>query len=330
MTGAITVSVALCTHNGELFVAEQLESIFAQTVIPDEIIVSDDGSTDGTLAVLDRAVTARTGGPRVTVLKNATPIGVAANFQKAIEACRGDVIVLSDQDDVWEPGRVAALVAEFERRPELTLLHGNALLITADGRALPGSLFEALGVGVGFQRLVHSGHAWRVLVKRNIVTGATASFRRSLADLALPVPAGWLHDEWLAIIAAATGVVDLTDSRLIRYRQHDSNQVGVQTLTVSGKFGRMIEPGRERNARLLARAVSLEERLPGVPGVDATKRGDAAQKLVHERMRAALTRSRARRILPVLRELLTGRYNRFGRGVADAARDVLQPLDDAG
>jgi glycosyltransferase involved in cell wall biosynthesis len=330
VTAEVTISVALCTFNGERFLRQQLDSILAQSVLPTELILSDDGSTDSTGAILQSSIDAARGGAvRVTVLRNTTPIGTVANFQRAIEACTGDLIVLCDQDDVWRPDRLEWMLSQFDSRADLLLLHSDADLIDAEGAALPGSLFEALGVGSSTQRRVHAGGAWKVLLRRNIVTGATTALRRSLASVALPVPDGWLHDEWLAIVSAATGRMDLTSERLIGYRQHGNNQIGVQALDISGKIGRMLETGSARNARLLARAASLAARLPDLPGVSPAKIADAKAKLVHEQVRSRLGRRRLPRAGHVLRELWTGRYRRFGRGLADAARDLLQPLDPA-
>jgi glycosyltransferase involved in cell wall biosynthesis len=328
VTETATISVALCTYNGERFLREQLDSIFAQTVLPTELIISDDGSTDSTVAIVRSVVDSRADDSvRVTVLENPAPLGFVENFSGAIRTCTGDLVVLSDQDDVWRADRLERALAEFASRPHLLLLHSDADLIDGAGSPLAGSLFEALAIGSSMQHEVHEGRAWAVLLRRNIVTGATAAFRRSLATLALPVPEGWLHDEWLAVVAAATGNLDLTTERLIEYRQHGGNQVGVRMLGLSGKVGRMLETGSARNARLLARSASLVDRLPQLPDVSPDRIADAGAKLVHEQVRSSLRRSRISRFVPVLRELASGRYSRFGRGPADAARDLLQPLD---
>jgi glycosyltransferase involved in cell wall biosynthesis len=322
----------LCTYNGERFLREQLDSVFAQSVPPMQLVVSDDGSTDTTVAIVEEAINAhRQPGSRaaitVTVLRNSAPVGVVSNFQLAISACSGDLVVLCDQDDIWRTDRLERIVSEFDARPDLLLLHSDATLIDAEGQPLAGSLFEALEINRGMQREVHEGREWGLLMRRNIVTGATTGFRRTLAGVALPVPDGWLHDEWLAVVAAATGTIDLTAERLISYRQHDSNQVGVRMLDFRGKVGRMFETGSARSARLLARATSLVSRLPDLPGVRPEKIADARAKLVHEQVRSGLGRHRISRIVPVVGELASGRYGRFGRGVADAARDILQPVD---
>jgi glycosyltransferase involved in cell wall biosynthesis len=330
VTGALTVSVALCTYNGERFMREQLQSILGQTVPPAELVVSDDGSSDRTLQVVREVVAEVSKAPRMTILENARPLGVAGNFTRAIEACTSDLVVLSDQDDVWRSDRIERLVTAFTESPDLVLLHGDADLIDGSDAPLGASLFDALGVTSAVQQLVHDGGAFELLLRRNIVTGATTGFRRTLATVAFPVPEGWLHDEWLAIVGAATARIDLTTERLVEYRQHGENEIGVRKLSVVGKFRRMIEPGSERSARLLRRASSLVDRLADSPDVAQVRRNAITEKLAHERARSALSEHRLLRLVPVLRELQTGRYSRFGRGPSDAVRDLLQPLRDRG
>jgi glycosyltransferase involved in cell wall biosynthesis len=331
----MSISVALCTHNGAAFLREQLASILAQTLLPDEIVISDDASTDSTLEIIESEVASfrsanGDAAPNVTVLRNETPLGVSANFERAILACSSELVALCDQDDVWEPGRLARALTLFGGRPELLLIHGDAILIDGNGAELGETLFEALEVDAKLRAQVHSGGAFELLLHRNIVTGATAVVRRELAALAAPFPAAWLHDEWLAIIAAATGAIDLTSERLVRYRQHGDNQLGARKLSVVGKLGRMFEPGYERNLRLVRRATALAERVPLIDGVSSRRIEATHRKLLHERVRSELNPSRLRRVVPVLRELRTGRYGEFGRGAADAVRDLLQPLKHAG
>jgi glycosyltransferase involved in cell wall biosynthesis len=332
---SLTVSVALCTNNGERFLREQLESIMAQSQQPDELVISDDASSDGTLALASAVIDeVRTADPaltmRVRIVSNPVALGVTANFERAIGECSSDLIALCDQDDIWEPDRVAKATAEFEARPDLVLLHSNATLVDAAGASVGETLFEAQGISASVQQEVHAGQAFEVLLRRNIVTGATTMFRRTLADAAAPFPTSWLHDEWLAIIASGSGEVDLVPEELVHYRQHGSNQVGAGRLSFRAKVHRLLEDGTTRNSRLLARAGALAERLPGIPGVSPARVGLVENKLAHERVRSSLSAHRPLRVATVVRELRTGRYREFGMGSIDALRDLMQPLRRAG
>ncbi len=326
------VSVALCTHNGEQFIAEQLLSILSQSTPPAEIIMSDDASTDATVELAQGVVaTFLSENPEITtrfrILENVRPLGIAANFERAISECSADVIALSDQDDVWALRRLERLATVFEGRPELLLLHSDAQLVDESGSPLPNTLFEALEISKTMRDEIHGGGAFALLMKRNLVTGATAVFRRSLFELATPFPAHWVHDEWLAIVAAALGQLDVIDEQLINYRQHGSNQIGVRKLSVMAKIRRLREPGAARNLSLLERATALADRFVAMSDVIPQAHVDAALlKLTHERRRSSLSVHRFRRLVPIARQLARGDYSRFGKGRLDALRDLTQPL----
>jgi glycosyltransferase involved in cell wall biosynthesis len=108
------LSIALCTYNGAAYLKEQLESIAAQTRTPYELVISDDQSTDDTLRLIQEF--AATAGFPVRLSVNESNLGIAKNFEKAISLCRGDVIVLSDQDDVWHNDNASALAGFLKRR----------------------------------------------------------------------------------------------------------------------------------------------------------------------------------------------------------------------
>lgn len=325
--GIPTVSVALCTHNGARYVAEQVTSILAQTSPVAEIVLSDDASTDDTVAVVESVVASWPGArPALLVLRNPVALGVVANFEQATRACTGELIALCDQDDVWHPDKVASIVREFASRPDLALVHTDAALVDGTGVRLPGALLASLDARKSELREIHAGDGFRALLRRNLVTGATAVFRGSLLAVASPFPPHWVHDEWLAIVAAATARIDLVERELIDYRQHDSNQIGARKLTTRQKFARLGEPRSERNRRLVQRALELHDRLTALavaPQVMALASG----KLEHERFREALPRTRAARILPVVGAAARGQYARYSRGAIDVARDLLQPAD---
>lgn len=327
---SVSVSVAMCTRDGERFIEDQIRSILGQSVRPSQIVISDDASSDETVALVTTTIaTWRVDHPEAALdvvrLHNPRALGVAENFARAIAACTGELVALSDQDDVWSPHRLERMVGVFESRPELILLHTDAKLIDAEGRTIGPSLFDSLGVGTATRRAIHSGRAFEVLMKRNIVTGATTVFRRRVAHLAAPFPPDWIHDEWLAIVASIAGEVDLLEEALVQYRQHSANEIGAERLGLIGMAGRMLENGTDRNRRLLARSEQLAMRISGLPA-SAEQVAAVGAKLAHERVRANLGRKRVSRVMPILREFATGRYGSFGRGIADAARDLLQPL----
>ncbi|MBC7489470.1 MAG: glycosyltransferase family 2 protein, partial [Glaciimonas sp.] len=232
------VSVALCTHNGGAFILDQINSICRQSLMPSEIVLSDDASSDNGVALAQSAVAngqGRRPHMQLQVIRNDSPLRVVKNFEQAVRACTGNLIALCDQDDVWHSNRLERITAEFAKRPDLLLLHSNARLIDAQGQALPGSLFDALEVQPFELQWIHQQRAFDVFLRRNLVTGATTVFRRALLQYALPFPKEWLHDEWLAMVAAAMSGVDVLEDPLIDYRQHAYNQIGARRETLVAK-----------------------------------------------------------------------------------------------
>jgi glycosyltransferase involved in cell wall biosynthesis len=329
MQRPVRVSVALGTHNGEAFLDEQLASILEQSHPVDEIVLSDDASTDGTVELAERLVAAhRASGGRaeLRVLRNRPALGVTANFEQALRAATGDLIALADQDDVWRPDRVARALEAFAERPERQLVASDATLIDAEGVELGRSLFATLGLDDAVRDRLDGSDAFDELLHRNLLTGATVMVRRDLVHRAAPFPGSWVHDEWLAIVASVTGGLAVLPDRLIGYRQHGANQIGVTELGWSGRMAKLREPRTDRNARLLARAADLAGRLPGIASVDASVTERLAAKLEHERVRSALPAARLRRVRPILREWRTGRYASYGLGAQDVLRDLVQPV----
>lgn len=313
-----TISVALCTHNGARYVREQVESILRQTVPVTEIVLSDDASTDDTVAIVEAAVAGS--GIDLVVLRNVPALGVVANFEQAAAACTGDLIALCDQDDVWRDDKLAQLVS---LGPAALLVHSDAELVDEHLDPL-GSLLASLEMTAAEKAELGSARSFATFLRRNLVTGATVLLRRELLERARPFPSSWVHDEWLAVVAAAVGHTELHTGRLVLYRQHGGNQIGAVKPTLGYKIGKLFEPRDKRNASLVERAAVLVDRLETIP-VSADRLDLARRKLRHEQFRNGLPRVRILRLPGIVVAVLAGRYSRFSRGLMDAVRDLLQP-----
>ncbi|WP_082498083.1 glycosyltransferase family 2 protein [Pseudorhodoferax sp. Leaf267] len=330
LPASVVVSVALCTHNGANYLGRQVASICEQTRIPDEIVLSDDASSDASVRVVQSEIaqTARSPIPRLRILRNTKALGITANFEQAVRACNGDVIVLCDQDDVWLPNRVERALAAFSQRPDLLLVHSDAVLIDAFDRPIGRGLFHALEVHAYELSWLHQGRGFNVFLRRNLVTGATAAFRRQLLDSALPFPAGWLHDEWLGAVAATVGQVDVLEEPLIAYRQHGGNAVGARRLTLFELVQRAFAArgqthiDRARKAEIWLNRLNLLK-ASGIE-VEPIKQQALVQRLAHQKFRAELPTKRLRRIWPIWREVRSGNYARFGRGARGVFRDLFE------
>lgn len=317
----LSTSIAVCTYNGERFLQEQLDSLLAQTQLPDQIIIRDDVSSDRTVEILRAFMpSARLLGIEVDLQINSRNLGYRRNFDGALRACTGDIIFLCDQDDVWFPGKLTLFCDTFEKRPGLLALHSDATLIDEQGRILPDTLFNSLHHTRDEVQKMHRGSGFEVMLKRNLMTGAAMALRRSVLSYALPLPeSAWVPDAWIGILAAMVGEVDSLETRLIGYRIHPGNQVGWGgNDRQPGPIRRAVQlqDEREQASSLLSRAQQFgaHQRLISL----------VSQKLEHVTLRSSLPRSRLKRIPAVFSEYFSGNYGRFGRGALSAAVDLVK------
>lgn len=220
----MNLSIALCTYNGAVYLNEQLKSIAAQTRTPDELVISDDKSTDDTLSLIEDFAATADFPVRFSV--NESNLGTAKNFEKAIGLCRGDVIVLSDQDDVWHSDKLESIERIFQAKPQLSLVFSNAEVVDDTLRFLDHTLFDWVHFDDQKQRLVKSGRALDLQLRENLVLGATVAFRANLKELVLPISGTGplVHDGWIVLLIAAVGEIDFINRPLLKYRQHSAQQ----------------------------------------------------------------------------------------------------------
>ncbi len=218
------VSVVVATYNGAIYLREQLESIAAQTRLPDEMIICDDGSADNSIAVAE--AWAKTAPFPVKAQRNERNLGYSDNFlHGATDGATGDIILFSDQDDVWLPTKIEKGVAP--------LLHSHEVVLSAHTTEAVGADLAPLGYRfppIPRSETIKRGRMepWRSL------TGMTYAFKRILLDAVpwrdrplsnmapVPIP----HDQWLLFVASAIGDVALIAEPLALYRQHGANQIG--------------------------------------------------------------------------------------------------------
>lgn len=201
------ISVCMATYNGEKYIREQVDSILAQLGGEDELVVSDDGSSDATLSILRSY-----GDPRIRLSHNTLRHGVNGNFENALRQAQGDYIFLADQDDVWLPGKVQTCI-EALRTADLVV---HDCIVTDSGLKTTHESFFALhGSRPGFW------HNWF----RNSYVGCCMAFRREMLDRALPIPARMsaLHDCWIGLLAEVFGRTEFLPFAGIRFRRHERN-----------------------------------------------------------------------------------------------------------
>jgi glycosyltransferase involved in cell wall biosynthesis len=320
---AVSLSVALCTYNGAAYLDEQLASIAGQDRLPDELVVCDDASTDATPQIV--AQFAARVPFAVRWQRNAGNLGCRANFQQAIGLCRGQIIALADQDDVWLPHKLRRLAAALDAHPAAGFAFSDAVLVDARRRSLGCRLWQAIRFNRSEQRRWHAGGAVDVLLRHNVVTGATLAFRAEYRRLVLPIPDGWVHDGWLALLlAAVTDGVALAEP-LIEYRQHAAQQIGERRRTLYEQYLRGRQRGREEYRQVAENYQAARDRLASLDGPWHRPHLLAAleRKSDHFRSKASMRTHAASRLTLVLRELTHGHYARYSTGWRSLAQDLF-------
>jgi glycosyltransferase involved in cell wall biosynthesis len=211
---SVRISIAMATYNGERYIREQLDSFAAQTRKPDELVVTDDGSTDATLDILDRF--AADAPFKVEVHRNRERLNYSRNFERAIALCTGDIIFLSDQDDVWFPQKIATVVPVFAARPDVQ--------VVVNGQILTDPELNASGLTL-LDNLKRTGRD-----SDGLIASCATAIRRSWGEKLFPMPREadvpiqlLAHDQWLHKLATLLKLRAVVDEPLQLYRRTGAN-----------------------------------------------------------------------------------------------------------
>jgi len=318
-----TLSIAMCTYNGEEYLREQLGSIAKQSRLPNELVVSDDGSGDATLQILEEFQ--RVAPFSVQICHSGTNLGSTKNFEKAIMQCSGDIIVLCDQDDVWHSEKLMRIERIFVDSPHIGAVFTDGEICDAFLNPLGYSLWQSFGFNKKMQKKAASHRSFEVLIKRNVATGATTAFRSEFKDLVLPIPNEWVHDCWIALLIAAVSDLAIIDELMIKYRQHNSNQIGalkkgfkeqliIAHKTTANDYWLEAKQFIEAKERLLA-----TDKFACSPKVIC----HLSLKIRHLQARASMREQDLKRWIFASKELLTLRYYHYSNGWKSFAKDFF-------
>lgn len=310
----------MATFNGARFIREQLDSFAAQTRLPDELVVTDDGSTDDTLKIVENF--ARTAPFGVEVHRNPQRLGFPGNFEKAAGLCCGEIVFLSDQDDVWFPRKIETVLATFAAHPRVQAIVNDVLLadeqLKTFGQTQRGNLQKTTNADKSF------------------VQGSSSAHRKEWQQLAFPLPQGITHDRWLNGLAIELGVLLQLGEVLQLYRRHAgtttewfvSDPHGVPRLSHLRSVGLAdATHGWKERIRFLELALQRLGERPDL--VAAHGWGDSAGRIEREIARtkeriATCAIPRHKRSLRVLSFWLGGGYRQMA-GWKSAAKDLLRP-----
>lgn len=207
------ISVCVATYNGEKFIREQIDSILCQLSSDDEIIVSDDGSTDGTIVIINCI-----GDKRIRIIEGPRKHSPTFNFENALKEAKGDYIFLADQDDVWKTNKVEVCMKWLQK---YDCVVSDAQVTDSNLNPLYPSLYAIMQV--------RQGHIYNTVWK-NGYTGCCMAFRRNILEASLPFPKDIpMHDIWIGNVAAYKYNVKFIPDKLILFRRHK------ETISCNGK-----------------------------------------------------------------------------------------------
>lgn len=315
------ISIAMTSYNASRYIGEQLQSFVAQTRLPDELVITDDGSTDATPEIVENF--ARAAPFEVRYVRNPVNLGVNANFGLAVSLATGDLVFISDHDDVWFPEKLATVEAAFEINPQVLVFVNDQVIAEANGRLTDRTV-------LGNVRKL--GYA-----DEHYGTGACTTIRRSLLDVLLPIPtAGIPYDHWTNHLPYVLGVRQLIETPLQMYRRHDSNVTSSLLADEEASLVKLVKSSSEdarpsyrtkiaeldiESERLIARSAELDAIGLG----DAGRHGLvtlAEKRRDYEARIHTLDQGRLVRPLAIAQQLAKGRYRNF-QGWRSAAKDLL-------
>lgn len=213
------ITVCMAAYNGENYIEKQLQSILSQIGLDDNVIIVNDCSTDQTLEIVHQIKD-----PRITVVNNEVNIGVIKSFEKSIAHASGEIIFLSDQDDIWISGKVDEIVNVFKKNKDVTIIATDAMFIDEQGKVIGESFFTTMGK-------FRSG--WLQTLIKNRYLGCTLAFRKEMTEYILPFPDNIpIHDTWIGMVNDIYGKSYYIDKPLIQYRRHSSNVTSMKGSTI--------------------------------------------------------------------------------------------------
>lgn len=317
------VSVALATYNGEQFLKPQIDSIINQTRLPDELVISDDNSSDNTLKILSFSLNRAPFDVKIS--KNIHNIGFSRNFEKTLSLCSGDIIFICDQDDVWFPEKVEFIENIFRKYDTCKVVISNAEIMNRDGLPLGFTILE---------RIKQLG-----LKEEDFVTGCCMAIRRDFLPLVLPIPHEiFTYDSWITQLSSCLGVRFLIPIVLQYYRRHDRNtsswlitapyKVSKRRLFLAYLDENTLQFTLLRYSRLSALKTRLQHIKEAKMFSDESILQNCLKSIEREldatsKRIQILKQPRSRRLLSVIRFYLHGNYSFFS-GWKSAVKDLLK------
>lgn len=315
----LSISVAMCTYNGEKYLKEQLDSIASQSRLPDELIVCDDNSSDQSLSIVERF--SESVSFPVRIFKNQVNMGSTKNFEKAITLCKSDIIALSDQDDVWNIDKLKLIEEVFNTSTQVGAVFSNGNIVNEKLSSLGYTLWDKFCFGKYLRIKFLNGKAFQVLLNHNVVTGATMAFRSSFRNKILPISPLWVHDSWIALLFSIISDIKFIDKELIEYRQHKDQQFGGIKNTITEEID-ISKSVTDYNLQIQQYELIIEHILKNKLGYHVISK--IFDKITHLNNRQNTYRCNAiLKIVKCVNELICARYHKYSNGYKSFFKDIV-------
>ena len=257
----MTVGVVIVTHNSANFIAETLESVKRQTLLPDTIVVIDDHSTDNTIQIA-REHLVNSGIDYVIhpATTDATDVHtrIARNFVQGVNEAQSkgaEIVVLGDHDDLWHEGRIAQHVKIFNEHPTAVMVAADGVIKSDDNPAMPQTIRSSFPVPVNFNDL-RTTQQFSYVLKHSVATGGASAIKPEKFHH-FEVPQGWLHDRWWSLAATAHRGLVIDTTAVIDYRITAEQQVGLDTANQQASNTKLLGGHLKRLPRTIKRAYDL-------------------------------------------------------------------------
>lgn len=308
------VSVIVCTYNGSNYIEEQLNSIYLQDYCPYEVIICDDNSQDNTLSIIESLAGNY---PQIStkIYRHKQRLGYIKNFEFAIKKTTGDYVFFSDQDDIWKNNKIRTFLECF-KTGKFDLIFSNAF-IYKDGKVEKNLLSKKVNLNKTTINEINSGNAFDILLKFNVITGATMAIKREIVNKVTPFSELMVHDAWIGLVVSCIGNIHYINEPLIYYRQHNNNQIGVQSNLINEA---KVKNKYDHRKKGIIEFNTLKEFLKSKEEVDNSKILKIEKKITHFTIREG---NKSFKDVPILLvELFKGRYSRYSNGIYSFAKDI--------
>lgn len=237
------ISVAMAVYNGEKYISEQLQSILNQTVLPDELVICNDSSTDSSLSLLEEFKNKASFKVKVKIINHELNKGYAAAFNTALCAVSGDLVFICDQDDYWFSDKIESVVNAFKENPHFQFISHNAICTDSNLNSLEKTLFDYDVI--------------RKLEYGSAIHGCVTCIKKEFLDYALPIPYSYTFDRWFALLAQFLNLKLLIDKPLQYYRRHEK-AVTFDTIGKKQTFFDKIAGKIKKNYKSINKARSMQ------------------------------------------------------------------------